>query len=297
MQAHTMKDIPGHAERFLTARTKQELAAALDEPYKRFCYFVYAKDPNDQYTSYEISKLRGKARQIDAPFTPIKHIQQNLAQILSHIYRPSHNAHAFIRDRSVVTNAQPHLRSKTLIKIDLVDFFGSINFGRVMSLFMAKPFGFTREVAIAVARVTCKDRKLPQGGPASPVISNMICLKLDAQINRLAKRNRCTYTRYADDITISTNADSLPVDIISSSSPLEPSKAINHIIESNGFSINVSKLCLRSGNDSKVITGVKVNSKLNTIRARVREVRAMIHAFKKFGNDKALNEHISKWTD
>lgn len=296
MQAHTMKNIEHHAEMFLAARTKQELAAALNEPYKRFCYLVYANDPNTQYVSYNISKIRGSVRQIDAPFTPLKFIQHKLGQILSHIYRPSCCAHAYIRERSVVTNALPHVKTNELVKIDLVDFFGSINFGRVMFLFMSHTFGFPRDVAIAIARIACKDNKLPQGGPASPIISNMICLKLDAQLNRFAKRNRCTYTRYSDDITISTRRGHLPSNIIQSYSPVELGHTLSQIVESNGFCINTNKLCLRTGTDSKVITGVKVNTKLNTVRAKVREVRAMIHAYKKFGNDNALREHIEKWT-
>ncbi|WP_415715485.1 reverse transcriptase domain-containing protein [Maridesulfovibrio sp.] len=291
-----MNSIESRTNQFIAARSKAELAAALDEPYKRFCYFVYAKDPNSQYVSFNISKIRGKTRPIDAPNTPLKNIQKKLNLILSHIYKPNHCAHAYLRKKSIVTNAQPHLRSNTLIKIDLNDFFGSINFGRVMHLFMAKPFYFPQDVAVAIARIACKDNKLPQGGPASPVISNMICLKLDAQINRMAKMNRCVYTRYADDITISTRAKSLPLCIAAAVSPPKLGPTITEIIESNGFSINVNKLRLRSGFDSKVVTGVKINSKLNTIRSKVREVRAMIHAYKKFGNENALNEHITKWS-
>lgn len=280
---------------FLNIKSRHDLAAILHEPYRRLTFLVYAKDPNSQYSSFEIAKGYKKTRIIEAPTTALKNIQRKLADILSQVYKPKFSAHAFIIGKSIVTNAQEHLRANTILKIDLVNFFGNINFGRVQYLFMAPPFLFPKDVAICIARICCKDGHLPQGAPTSPIISNMICLKLDAQLNRIALNGRSKYTRYADDITFSTNQHRLPLSILANTNPIEFGSALSNIITINGFKINTSKTKYMTGNCSKYITGIKVNSVLNPARRKVREVRAMLHAIRKFGIDQALAVHLAEW--
>lgn len=90
--------------------------------------------------------------------------------------------------------------------MDLECFFDSFHFGRVCGYFEKnKDFLLPREVSIIIAQIACYNGRLPQGAPSSPIISNLICQVLDMHLLKIAKKYRLDYTRYADDLTFSTN--------------------------------------------------------------------------------------------
>ena len=289
----TMKEDPINI--FRRATSKQEVAFALGFKYNYFLYLIYGNDIESHYTEFNIQKRNGKQRTIAAPDGRLKQLQKNLAAILVRIYKPKYCVKAFIPGSNIVYNASPHLRKKNILKIDLEDFFPSIHFGRVRNLFTAV-FNFPIDISTMLARICCYKGALPQGAPTSPIVSNMICLRLDGQLSRLAKDNRCAYTRYADDITLSTNEDNFSKAILREQSPLLLSEKIIEVIEKNNFfKINRYKTRLMVKNDSKFITGVKVNEKINVSRRKYREVRAMLHAVQHFGPELALIEHLAKY--
>ena len=199
-----MKDIEKRVVQFKNAKTRQELAESIGYRYKFIVYFIFAKDIDQHYIEFNISKKYKGERIISSPNEKLKQIQKNIAEILLDIYKPKHCVHSFVRNKNVATNAKPHVQARHILRLDLENFFSSIHFGRVRNLFEAT-FNFPREVSTLLARICCFKGCLPQGAPTSPIISNMICLRMDAQLTRLANDCRCKYTRYADDITFSTN--------------------------------------------------------------------------------------------
>jgi hypothetical protein len=115
-------------------------------------------------------------------------------------------AHGFKRKRSIMSNALKHQKRRYVFNIDLQDFFPTINFGRVRGFFIKDVnFMLHPKVATILAQIACYDNGLPQGAPSSPVISNLVGQILDIRLCKLASENGCTYSRYADDITFSTN--------------------------------------------------------------------------------------------
>jgi RNA-directed DNA polymerase len=97
------------------------------------------------------------------------------------------------------------------LNVDLKDFFQSINFGRVYGFFMKnRDFELSPKTATILAQIACFDNALPQGAPSSPVISNLIAHILDVRILGLCKSTKCYYSRYVDDITISTSQAQFP---------------------------------------------------------------------------------------
>ena len=68
-----------------------------------------------------------------------------------------------------------------------------------------KNFELPVEIATMIAQLTCYEGKLPQGAPTSPIITNLVCNILDMRLLKIAKKYRVVYTRYADDMTCSTN--------------------------------------------------------------------------------------------
>src|SRR5262249_16793586 len=125
-------------------------------------------------------------------------------------------AHGFKRKRDIRSNARQHRHRRWVFNIDLEDFFPSINFGRVRGFFIKnRDFALHEEVATVIAQIACHDNSLPQGSPCSPVISNLVAHLLDMRLVKLASTNGCTYSRYADDLTFSTNKKEFPADVAS----------------------------------------------------------------------------------
>lgn len=124
----------------------------------------------------------------------------------------------------------------------------------------------------------------------------MICYKLDRELTQLCKENRCVYTRYADDITFSTRYVSLPVAV---ARPTEDGviigDSVTSIISSASFAINPNKVRLQSRSQRMVVTGLKVNRFPNVSRRLISQVRAMLHAWKKFGIKQAQLEFERKY--
>ena len=154
------------------------------------------------YHKFDIKKKSGKARVINAPDRRLKMLQRKIADLLTPLYRRRNPVHGFVIGRSVKTNAQSHLGSKFIVNFDLKDFFPSISYGRVTGVL--RSLGMKREVAEAIATICCLNGTLPQGAPSSPILSNMVCFRLDRRLRELAKDARCIYTRYADDLSFSS---------------------------------------------------------------------------------------------
>lgn len=281
---------------FLEVKTDRSLASVLNTPYKNLIYNLYKLSDEEKYKIFEIRKRNGGIRQICAPISRIKHLQKNLSIILNHLHNPKFCAHGYVKERSIITNAQVHVKKRIVINIDLKDFFPSINFGRVRGLFMSYPFNFDDKIATVLAQICCCDGCLPQGAPSSPVLSNYICHRLDNQLLKLSRKCRVDYTRYADDITFSTNLKELPLEIGTiKDNTLFLSSELIDIIEGNGFAVNKEKVRFALKNNRQEVTGLIVNECINLNRKYIRNVRAMIHAWEKFGLEEAAIEHFEKY--
>ncbi|EAZ97067.1 retron Ec67 family RNA-directed DNA polymerase/endonuclease [Marinobacter sp. ELB17] len=192
-------------------------------------------------------------------------------------------SHGFVRERSIITNAMMHVGMKHVLNIDLKDFFDSFNFGRVRGFFIRNAnFQLDPHVATVIAQIACYDNKLPQGGPCSPVITNLITHSLDIRLASLARKYKCTYTRYADDMTFSTRRADFPAQIMrQSSNEYLAGKRLRREIESAGFAINSNKTRVQLKNSRQEVTGLVVNRKPNTKKEYWRLARAKCnHLFK-----------------
>ena len=279
--------------------SQEQIAKKFSCTYKQLSSLIYP-DTNKSYRTFVIPKKNGKERVINAPKVMLLRIQQTFAEELSAIYTPRKGAHGFIKKRSIVTNAKKHVNKKYVFNIDLKDFFGSIHFGRVKNLLMSKPFNHLRENATILAQICCHNGVLPQGAPTSPIISNMICWKLDAQLQQLARENRCTYSRYADNITFSFNVlkRNLPGQILrinSKSGEVLVGTELTKLIKKNGFQINEQKVRLQGRSQRQEVTGITVNRGLNLKRSFIRQTASMLHAWKKYGVVAAEKEYVEKY--
>lgn len=286
--------------KFLVLATRRDVANILEVPYALLVYHLFKTNPDTRYRSFDLAKRRGGTRTISAPSGGLKILQRKLNQILQLVYTPPHSAHGFVLERSIASNAVRHVRHGFVLNVDIEDFFGAINFGRVRGLFLRPPYSLTTEVATTLAQLCCHKNALPQGAPTSPVVSNLICIRLDHALGHLARENNLEYSRYADDITFSTERNTFPRGIAFLTSETGGKSAtvggrLRHLIESNGFRINDRKVKLQSSIYRQEVTGLVVNRKRNVKREFVRQIRAMLHAINKFGEPAASAEFANKY--
>nr|MBT4214648.1 RNA-directed DNA polymerase [Bacteroidota bacterium] len=199
-----------------------DVARLLDVQPKFLAKQIYHVDDSDKYHQFNIPKKSGSKRQINSPNSNLKFIQSRLSRLLYQCYFDLHGkpdkpsqvlSHGFQRDRdlSIFTNAKRHTNKRYVFNVDIADFFPSFNFGRVRGYFIKnKSFSLNETVATVIAQTACFKNSLPQGAPSSPIITEFISQVLDFRLQSIARRYRCTYSRYADDITFSTNLKEFP---------------------------------------------------------------------------------------
>jgi RNA-directed DNA polymerase len=262
---------------------------------------LYRAPDSARYRHFEIPKRSGGMRPIHAPIGLVRELQDKLHADLKALYRPHPRAHGFIDGRSVATNAADHTGKRWVLNVDLENFFPTINFGRVRGLFMKAPFEMGPAAAAVCAQIATYRNGLPQGAPTSPVLSNFIAATLDRRLLRLARQNRLVYSRYADDITLSTAQHQFPPaiavreQIAGGALKIVAGDALEQAIAASGFSINVKKVRIQGHGMQQSVTGLSVNTRVNIARERVRKIRAMVHAWKKFGLEAAAAEHFEKY--
>lgn len=238
----------------------------------------FGKFRQQSYRTFNIPKKSGGCRKIEAPVDELKKIQKWIKDNILDKFETSPFANGFVKKKSIYDNALPHVNKELVICIDLKDFFPTINYSDVFKIF--KYIGYTTEVSHELTQLcTNGNNVLPQGSPASPVISNLVCLKLDKRLSKLAEKNGFTYTRYADDITISGKVN------IKNSLPL-----VYKIIKEEGFVLNEKKTRLQYNFQRQEVTGLLVNKKISITKKLKHELEYAIYFCQKFG----VVEHMSR---
>lgn len=279
--------------------TKDDLAKLLGFKNARYInYLLYNIQTDSLYTTFTIPKKNGGERVIHAPKKELKFLQKKLADILWECYLESLEpkskdknfkipvlSHAFEKGKSIITNSQMHRNKKYILNIDLKNFFDSFNFGRVRGFFIKdRDFAVSPEIATVIAQIACYQGKLPQGAPSSPIITNLITRILDYRIVKIAKKYRFTYSRYADDMTFSTNRELNSNKLRATKELEEFLTELEELINSSGFEINSKKTRLSNNMQRQEVTGLVVNKKINVKREYIKNTRAMAFQFYKDGS-------------
>jgi len=284
---------------------RKSLAILLGFKPKALSYILYKKPPGLKYFPFQIPKRSGGMRTIQAPSEDLKRLQTRLADLLQDCISDINEgrkisgaiSHGFRRKRSIITNARCHRGKKFVFNIDIKEFFDSINFGRVRGFFIKnKNFDLNPDVATVIAQIACHDNALPQGSPCSPVVSNLVAHILDIRLAKLAQKYGCDYSRYADDLTFSTNKSKFPRGIACTGDAppheWEPGSELAKIIKNSGFAINPSKTRMQYHQSRQDVTGLVVNSKVNVKTEYEKVARAMAHTVFKTGSFYAVKHKL-----
>ncbi len=136
-----------------------------------------------------------------------------------------------------------------------------------------------KKVATVIAQIACHENKLPQGSPCSPIISNIIAHLLDIRLNELAAAHGSTYTRYADDLTFSTNEKTFPSSIArrdpASDHRWLAGPGLTKRVGKAGFAINAQKTRMQYCDSRQDATGLVVNKKVNVRKEYYKLARSM----------------------
>ncbi|AFY55667.1 membrane-bound metallopeptidase [Rivularia sp. PCC 7116] len=274
--------------------TAEEIAAAMGITVNKLRFLAFNRKTStvSHYIRFKMPKKTGGERLISAPMPNLKQAQHWILTNILDKLEVDEAAHGFCQKRSILTNATPHIAADVVINFDLKDFFPSISYKRVKGLFHS--FGYSETAATIFALISTSadveklqldgttyyvavgDRYLPQGSPASPAISNLLCRRLDKRLTGMADKLGFTYTRYADDLTFSANGESLRhiCNIL---------RRTESIVTHEGLIINQEKTRVLRNTRQQEVTGIVVNEKLSVCRKTLRKFRATLYQIEKSG--------------
>ena len=154
-----------------------------------------------------IPKKSGGKRKLQIPNDDLKNLQHDILQYLYTLVdscklKVSSVAHGFVPFKNTMTSLLQHDReSEVFICADIKDFFDNVNPAFTEAKFLDG--GVEKERTKELIGACTNEGHFPQGGPASPYLTNITMFDADCQIAAYAKKHGFKYTRYADDMTFS----------------------------------------------------------------------------------------------
>ncbi len=274
--------------------TPAELAAAMEITIPNLRWLAFHADvaTRTHYVSFDIQKKSGGLRRLSAPHKRLKAAQTWILENVLCAAVVHDAAHGFVPGRSTITGAKEHVGQAIVLNADLENFFPSIHWTRVRKVFQT--LGYSPAVA-AILALVCTEcprrevqfngqtmyvatgpRGLPQGACTSPMLSNMVALRLDRRLVGLANKFGLKYTRYADDLTLSGGHDlGRRLGYVMA--------RLRHIAADEGFAINESKTRVQRRHQAQSVTGLIVNDRVSVSRSELRRLRAILHSAKSQG--------------
>ena len=281
----------------------QELANLLNElkaPYiysdfrgKQLSFFADTNNIRRRCKTFRLRKKHGGYREIIAPKGRLHDVLHILNIVLQTYDEPTPWAYGFVCGRSVVDNARPHVGKRYILNLDLKNFFPTIKRRQLADCLMAEPFGFSSLAAelvsgMATVRTDNGEEVLAQGFATSPTLSNFICREMDKEIAGVAAAQGVIFTRYADDLTFSSDAD-----ILRPQGGL--AQQVKTIVERYGFRLNEAKTHLQRRGRRQEVTGLMVTEKVNVSRRYVREIRSLLYIWERYGYEDACRTALKSY--
>ncbi|GAB4052778.1 reverse transcriptase family protein [Spirosoma litoris] len=211
------------------------------------------------YNTFRVPKKNGTFRLIEDPEPHLKQIQKRLNTYLQAVYylRRTPAAYGFQiavegdnDTRNILTNARKHLYTGWMLNADFQDFFHQITYDWVYRLFSHELFTFGEELAELLTRLTTYHERLAMGAPTSPVLSNLAAIPFDDTVAKMAQSRTWIYTRFADDLTFSSDTPFGPDDM----------QELRRLAATMGLVFNESKFSILSPSVNKKVTGLILNN-------------------------------------
>lgn len=190
-------------------------------------------------------RIRGKKRDLDVPTLEVRDIQRRIAVLLFPLGLQLHDScTGYTPQRSALHNARPHVGHRWVHKFDIRDFFPSTGSERVREALVR--LAVDESISGVLADIVCCRGSLPLGAPTSPLVSNLVLGSVDSALWELAESHGAVFTRYADDLTFSSNA------------PFDISRDVARIVGLLGYELNTEKTRVVQRGASLRVTGLTV---------------------------------------
>lgn len=252
----------------------------------------------DPYQSIAIPKASGGVRAISAPEPILMDVQRwILGNLLDEV--PGHPASFAYRQKlSIVDCAQQHVGARWMVKMDLHDFFSTVAESSVYKVF--RRLGYSRLISFELSRITTRaeDAKhsrliapervigsysvdiqgvLPQGGPTSGQLANSVAAKLDRLVERFSREAGLTYTRYSDDLVLSSH------DEFHRPRAEGVLREVSGLIRASGFTPHRSKSRIVSPGARRIVLGLLVDETVRLLPEHRRRIEVHLRGCEKFG--------------
>lgn len=262
--------------------TAKELATGLGVDAKQMREYADSTRQKGYYNEIWIPKRGrkrvGQYRHVYASrHNWLANLHRQIAITLNGNLKPGDHVQGFIQGRSIRSNARQHLGAKSVLHADIKDFFDSITVEQVEA--SLKALGAVPIVASLLARCATIDGHLRQGTRCSPAVANLVCQHLDVDLIQFAKGNDLIYTRYADDLTFSTQAR------IERSDESRLVKGLDELVESRGFELRKDSCYLQKRGRSQFVTGLSIADphKPRLPRQLKKRLRLIMYYVEKYG--------------
>jgi len=229
------------------------------------------------YREFTITKKNGEPRFLLEPLPSLKEIQYWILNNILNNHKISRYAKGYVHKRSIKDHVKYHTNEAKVLTLDIKKFFDNILFEQTENIF--KNIGYSDIISNLLTKLCYLDKKLPQGAPTSPSISNIILFEFDNTISKYCAENKLKYTRYADDLAFS--GDINKVELI---------RLVKLELKKIGLKLNNDKTKLMKQNQPQIISGIIVNKKVQIPKSKRNKIRNEMFYIKKFG----LQNHLIK---
>ncbi len=234
---------------------------------------------NTKYSRYYIEKKRGGKRQIHHPAPELKVLQYwAVENIFKHCKVSTHTA-AYENGCSIKKNAEIHKNSKFFLTMDFSKFFETIKERHFLSVLKENqrniPYDLKENDKTLLKKICLYDSHLVIGSVCAPRISNCVMYNFDNELmNLLNDLGIFNYSRYADDLTISSDSYISP-------------KIVNKIrilASKHGFNINDEKTNFSSPKNRRRVTGLIIDNGKVTIGLQKRKnIKKKLYKYLEYG--------------
>lgn len=237
----------------------------------------YAETASKRYKVYSIQKRDGSERKIAQPSREIKAIQRWLIRTVFRMLLVHPCSTAYQKGASIRENARRHVASSYTLRLDFKEFFPSFSAIDILNFLSTKniegKFGLSKEDIWFATRIVTRHGALTIGAPSSPILTNAMMYDFDVRLCDWATSERLIYTRYADDLFLSSD---VPGDL--SSAPA----VVGRFAREHKFgrlALNPEKTTFLSKRYRRSITGLVItpDHKLSIGRDKKRQLKTLIY--------------------
>lgn len=224
------------------------------------------QDQSSHYKHFIQKTGKDKVRHIDAPASDLMKVQRRIVREILVPLGFGDAAHGGVGGRSPETNAKIHQGQRFVVKLDVKNFFPSVQHKRIYRMFRHE-HGFGADVAHLLTRLVTLRGGLPQGAPTSPAMANHFARSIDDRLRPSVQCHNLRCTRFIDDYTISGDRPRLLMDLTA------------RLLRSKGLQDHPVKRKVCARNERQEVTGLVVNQekRLSVPRAYRDAVRSSIH--------------------